>query len=71
MKLTLVDVKNPVWVNEEHTLIDCDLIVKDLDFSLPFTASPDDIAEHGKEIFARLVAKEFGEISEFVPKVIN
>ena len=33
---------------------------------VPFTASPVDIVAHGREIFERCAAGEFGEVAEYV-----
>lgn len=59
--------KNPVWANAEHTLID--LITKwdGIDQELPFTASPTDVEEHGRAIFAAAQAGEYGTVAEYVP----
>jgi hypothetical protein len=60
-------IKNPVWANAAHTMID--LTIKWVEFheELPFTASPNDVAEHGRLIFASAVAGEFGEVAAYVP----
>jgi hypothetical protein len=34
---------------------------------IPFTASPDDCEAHGREIFARCLAGDFGTVAEYVP----
>lgn len=34
---------------------------------LPFTASPNDVEAHGREIYARLVAAEAGPVGEYLP----
>lgn len=36
---------------------------------VPFTASPDDVEEHGRDLYARAVAGEFGEIAPYVAPV--
>ena len=66
MQSIIVSIKNPKWANESHTAIDCELMLEGLDDVLPFTASSDDCEPHGKEIFGRILAGEFGEISDFV-----
>lgn len=60
-------VKNPVWVNAEHTLIDCDVNFNHLpeDF-VPFTANPNDAMEYSKTIFDECVAGQYGTIGEYV-----
>ena len=36
---------------------------------LPFTASPDDTEAHGRDLFARAIAGEFGSVVEYVAPV--
>lgn len=67
---TLQYAKNPVWNNDTGHAIE--LIVKWEEFSeeMPFTAT--DYAWdtlHGKDVFFRAVAGEFGEIAPYVPPV--
>lgn len=59
--------KNPVWANRGQTKIN--LLVKFTNFNeeLPFTASFSDPEAHGRDIFARAQAGEFGEITPFNP----
>jgi len=59
--------KNPQWVDAEHTMID--LVIKWDVFpeELPFTASPNDIEQHGRDIFAAALQGEFGPVVEYVP----
>lgn len=67
MKYSLV--KNCKWANAEHTVIECEVNfnnVTDEEFS-PFGASATDHYEHTKEIFARAVNGDFGDIAEYVP----
>lgn len=59
-------VTNPQWVNAEHTAIDCQVTFDGLG-EVPFTATPTDTAEHGREIFARAIAGEFGPVGDYVP----
>lgn len=67
MNATLTSVKNPVWGDEAHTYIDCIITLSHLgDEELPFTASPNDVEEHGRVIFTDLVAGKYGSIGEFV-----
>jgi len=58
--------KSPQWANEEHTMID--LVIKWDVFpeELPFTASPNDTEQHGREIFEAAVNGEFGRVQEYV-----
>ena len=63
MKIT--NVKAPVWANAEHTVINVTLDT-DAYGEIPFSASPDDVEAHGREIFADAVAGKFGPIAEYV-----
>jgi len=66
---TLEYAKNPVYENEQGTFIN--LIVKWEEFAeeMPFGASPNDCEEHGRDLFARAKAGEFGEVAPYVPLV--
>jgi hypothetical protein len=59
-------VKNPKWSNAEHTSIDCEVnFVSISEEFVPFTAIPNDLYQHTREIFARCVAGDFGTIAEY------
>jgi hypothetical protein len=67
MKSTLTSLKNPRWANAEQTMIDCEITTSQFgDEVLPFTASATDVEAHGREIFAKLVANEYGPITECI-----
>jgi hypothetical protein len=55
--------KNPLWANAEHTAIDCEINHSTYGW-IPFTASPDDVEQHGREIFAQLSQ---GTVADYVP----
>jgi hypothetical protein len=68
MQALLTSLKDPVWANVEHTLIDCVITTSQFgDEELPFTADPNDVEPHGRALFERIVAGEFGQIGEYVP----
>jgi hypothetical protein len=61
-------VRNCKWANAEHTVIECEVNFNDItdeEWS-PFGATATDHYEHTKEIFAKSIAGEFGEIAEYV-----
>ena len=61
-------VKNPIWANELHTQINCEVNFNNLpEEFVNFTASPYDIETYYQEIFSRAFAGEFGEIQEYIP----
>lgn len=62
----MMNAQNPQWANAANTLIDCE-IEHPVYGVIPFTASPDDVEDHGREIFARCVAGEFGTVADYVP----
>lgn len=46
--------------------IDCELNHPELGW-IPFTASPNDPEAHGREIYGRILAGEFGEVAPYTP----
>jgi hypothetical protein len=63
MKLTYA--KDPVWANRNQTLINLTVRFEEIDEDLPFTANPNDTEAHGRDIYARAFAGEFGEVAPF------
>lgn len=61
-------VKNCKWATEDHSSIECEVYFDDINFEewTPFTANANDYYEHGREIFAKAVAGEFGEVAEYI-----
>ena len=67
MNSLLTSLKNPQWVNAEHTMINCEITTSQFgDEVLPFTASSNDVEPHGRAIFADIVAGTYGAIGEYV-----
>lgn len=63
----VISVTNPRWANAEQTAIDCDLVLDSYpDQVLPFTATPHDVEDHGREVFARAASGEFGPVAAYV-----
>jgi len=70
MQITLASVANPVWANPEQTRIDCQITVEQYPGEvLPFTADPNDVAEHGRQIYADCVAGVYGPVGAYVAPV--
>lgn len=71
-----IQAANPVWANAENTAINLTLVTSDNvkaamlvpTDTIPFTASQNDIEEHGQQIFALAVAGTFGAISPYIPQ---
>jgi hypothetical protein len=64
--MTYTNVKNLQW-DRDRLMVNCVVDFVHLG-ELPFSASPQDSAEHGREIYARCVAGDFGPIADYVPK---
>jgi hypothetical protein len=68
MQASLTSLSSPRWANAEQTMIDCEITTSQFgDEVLPFTATVNDVAAHGRAIFADLVANKYGPIAEYVP----
>lgn len=63
-----MDAKNPKWANAAHTIIDM-AVVHEVYGEIPFSASPDDVEPHGRELFQRAVGGEFGPIADYAAPV--
>lgn len=68
MKCILIDAQNPQWVDAEHTVINVEAKWEHLESEgyLPFTASPNDVEAHGRDLYNRIINGEFGTIAEYV-----
>ena len=65
MQSVLTSLTNPRWANAEQTMIDCEITTSQFgDEVLPFTASATDVENHGRAIFADIVAGKYGLIAE-------
>lgn len=64
-KFEIRQCKNPRWSNDAKTAVEVEVEWKHMRGALmPFTANKDDSTEHGRKLFDRIVAGEFGEIAE-------
>jgi len=69
MSFTIVDARNPKWAHPDHNKIDLEVNFEELpEEYIPFTADPTDEVAHGRELYTRAAAGEFGEIAEYVHK---
>jgi hypothetical protein len=66
-KMKLISAKNPKWIDAEHTRIDVIALFDRIPEEIPFTADPNDCEAHGRDIFAKAVAGEFGPVEEYEP----
>lgn len=67
MKSEILSVRDPTWANSTKTAINCWIRTPAYSEELPFTASLNDPEEHGREIFIRCIAGNFGEIRPHSP----
>jgi hypothetical protein len=68
MQAILTSLSSPRWANAEQTAIDCEITTSQFGPEvLPFTANQNDVAAHGRAMFADLVAGKYGPIAEYIP----
>lgn len=68
MQSLLISLTNPRWSNADKTMIDCEITTSQFGNEvLPFTANANDVEDHGRRIFADIVAGKYGEIGEYIP----
>jgi hypothetical protein len=67
----IISVSNPVYVTEDGTAIDCILQIDSFPVPVPFTAYVNDVEEHGRQIYAKIVAGEYGAIAPYVAPVVE
>jgi hypothetical protein len=58
-------VANPKWADAAHTTVVVDVVFETLGTTaVKFNASPEDVMDYGREIYADLVAGKYGPIAE-------
>lgn len=69
--MNYTSVTNPIWVNAEHTMINCIVdFTTDGVGTVPFTANPLDTSNpSSKQIFDECVAGDYGTVAEYVAYV--
>ena len=71
--MNVISASNAAYVNADKTAISLDVIfeeLKDLG-AIQFIAMSNDTEEHGRDIYAKAIAGDFGDIAAYVPPVIN
>jgi hypothetical protein len=63
--MKLISASSPAWVNENQSVIDLVANFEGIG-EVPFTASSTDREAHGRDIFARAAAGEFGPVAAYV-----
>lgn len=66
VNMNYTSVRNPQW-SRDGSMIDC-VVEFDEIGEVVFSASPNDSVAHGREIYARCVAGDFGPVAEYVPQ---
>lgn len=60
--------KNPYWADANKTVLNLTVCWEEWPTQeMPFSATADDVEAHGRALFERAVAGDFGEISEYIP----
>ena len=70
----LIDAKNPRWMDEEKTsiVLECkfshyaDMGMTENDGYYEFGATPDEPEEHGRQIFEKAKAGDYGTVGDYV-----
>lgn len=62
----IVSAHSPTWTDVEHTAIQLQVDFDGIG-EVPFVASPTDVEAHGRELFTRAVAGDFGIVADYVP----
>lgn len=62
----IISVKNPIFSSEDQSSIDCLLEIDAFPAPIPFTASKNDVEEHGRKIYKDLIAGVYGEVAAYV-----
>jgi hypothetical protein len=70
MNFTVTSANNPVWSNLSNSAITLNVQFQGFDYPVQFTASQSDSEQHGRELFERAAAGEFGSIAAYVAPVI-
>lgn len=66
--LTIKSVRNVVYGDLSKTYFNAEVTFEERgDIVYPFSAMADDVEAHGRELYARIAAGEFGPIGEYVP----
>jgi hypothetical protein len=65
--MNVESIHSPVYIDNTGNRIDCMVKFETLPMEVPFTADANDVEEHGRTIYAALIAGEYGPIAPYVP----
>lgn len=68
IKIEVLSVRDPQWANEDKSQVHCWIRTNTLIGEVPFTAWKYDTEPHGRDVYARCLTGEFGEIAPFQPE---
>jgi len=60
-------VSNPIWFNQENTIINCTLTDKITGQQFEFSANPLDPEPYGRQIYENCINGVYGPIAPYVP----
>jgi hypothetical protein len=66
---TLEYAKNPIWNNEDGTIILLTVKWEEFVEEMPFGATSFDVEAHGVDLYNRAKAGEFGEVAPYVAPI--
>lgn len=64
---TLEYAKNPFYGSQDHSCICITVKWAEFNEEFPFGAMANDVEAHGRDLYNRIIAGEFGEIGPYVP----
>ena len=67
MNIQPTEVTNLIWANAEESAINMLVQFEHLPIPVEFTARADDPEEHGRRLFAKALAGDYGEVQDYMP----
>ncbi len=64
IEIKVLSVRSPNWSNAEKSTIDCYITTNTTKVEIPFTASPYNVEQHGREVFFQCIRGDYGPIGE-------
>lgn len=68
--MKIKNISNPVYASEDQLQIDCQIVFENDDGTtlgpFPFTASSNDVEDHGRLIYAQIKGGGFGKIAKYI-----
>lgn len=66
----MTQIRNPEWANVLETVVNCEINHPEYGW-IPFSACEHDPEEHGRMIFEKCIAGEYGPIAEYVTPPVS